>query len=87
MYRIVVHHKVAKQLKTVSKSHLRRLSELLELLKTNPIPWRDCDLKRIVGAENTYRVRIGVYRVVYFIEKEKETIHILKFERREKVYK
>ena len=87
MYKIVIHNKVAKRLKTVSKSHLRSLSALLEALKTNPVPWRDFDLKKIVGAENTYRGRIGDYRVVYFIEKERETIHILKFELRGKVYK
>jgi len=63
------------------------LSALLEALKTNPVPWRDFDLKKIVGAENTYRGRIGDYRVVYFIEKEMETIHILKFELRGTVYK
>jgi mRNA interferase RelE/StbE len=83
----VIHNKVAKRLKIVSKSHLRTLSALLEALKTNPVPWRDFDLKKIVGAENTYRGRIGDYRVVYFIEKERETIHILKFELRGKVYK
>ncbi len=87
MYKIVIHNKVAKRLKIVSKSHLRTLSALLEALKTNPVPWRDFDLKKIVGAENTYRGRIGDYRVVYFIEKERETIHILKFELRGKVYK
>ena len=87
MYKIAIHNKVAKRLKTVSKLHLRSLSALLEALKTNPVPWRDFDLKKIVGAENTYRGRIGDYRVVYFIEKERETIHILKFELREKVYK
>jgi len=44
-------------------------------------------LKKIASVENTYRVLIGDYRIAYFIEKEKETVHILKFETRGKVYK
>ena len=87
MYRIIFHKRAAKKLKTVQKSHLRKFSSLLETLKTNSLPWRDFDLKKIEGVENTYRVRIGDYRIVYFIEKEKDTIHILKIEMRGKVYK
>ncbi len=30
--------------------------------------------------------RIGDYRVVYFVDKQNQAIHGLKFERREKVY-
>jgi mRNA interferase RelE/StbE len=87
MYKIVVHKGVAKKLGNVAKAHVSKFALLLETLKTNPLPWRDFDLKRIEGTENTYRIRIGDYRIVYFIEKEKETIHILKFETREIVYK
>ena len=89
MYKIVVHKEVAKKLKTgtVKKAYLNKFALLLETLKANIIPWRDFDLKKIEGVEDIYRVRIGVYRIIYFIEKEKERIHILKFERRNKVYK
>ena len=41
----------------------------------------------IKGIEDTYRIRIGGYRVVYYIEKDKGRIHILKLETREKIYK
>lgn len=87
MYKIVVHKGIAKRLRAIAKAYLNKFALLLETLETNPLPWRDFDLKKIEGTENTYRVRIGDYRIVYFIEKEKETIHILKFETREKVYK
>ena len=87
MYKIVVHKNAAKKLKTSPKAHVRKFALLLENLKINPLPWRNFDLKRIEGTENTYRIRIGDYRIIYFVEKEKVTIHILKFERRAKVYK
>lgn len=63
MYKIVVHKEVAKKLK-----YLNKFALLLETLKANIIPWRDFDLKKIEGVEDIYRVRIGVYRIIYFIE-------------------
>jgi mRNA interferase RelE/StbE len=86
MYKVVVHKRVAKNIKHIPKSYLRKLSSLLEVLKRDQVPYRDFDLKKIMGADSTYRVRIGDYRIVYFVEKENETVHILKFEHRDKVY-
>ncbi len=86
MYKVVVHKRVAKNIKHIPKSYLRKLSSLLEVLKRDQVPYRDFDLKKIMGADSTYRVRIGDYRIVYFVEKENETAHILKFEHRDKVY-
>jgi len=59
----------------------------MEILKINPTPWKEYGLKKIKAAEDTSRIRIGSYRVVYFIEKKKSEIHILKFEKRKKIYK
>ncbi|MCK4811363.1 MAG: type II toxin-antitoxin system RelE/ParE family toxin, partial [Methanosarcinales archaeon] len=78
--------RVAKNIKHISKSNLRKLSSLLEVLKRDQVPYRDFDLKKIMGADYTYRVRIGDYRIVYFVEIENETVHILKFQHRDKVY-
>lgn len=86
MFRVVVHKKVNKELKNLQKSHLRKFAELMEILKTDPVPWREFDVKKIEGEENTYRIRIGDFRVIYFFDKANKTIHILKVERREKVY-
>ncbi len=73
-------------LQSLPSSHLRKFSELLEILKVNPIPWKSFDVRKIKGIEDTYRVRIGDYRVIYFIDKASKTIHILKFDIRGNVY-
>ena len=86
MYKVVVHKRVAKNIKHTPKSHLQKLSSLLEVLKRDQAPYRDFDLKKIMGANSTYRVRMGDYRIVYFVERENETVHILKFEHRDKIY-
>jgi mRNA interferase RelE/StbE len=85
-YRIVVQKKAAKVLQSLPGSHLRKFSELLDILRINPIPWRSFDVRKIKGIEDTYRVRIGDYRVVYFIDNASSTIHILKFDIRGNVY-
>ena len=86
MYEVVIHKKVSKELKRVPETYLRNFSALVNVLKTNPVPGRNFDIKKIKGAKGIYRVRIGDYRVVYFVDKENQTIHVLKFERRKKVY-
>jgi len=86
MYEVVIHKKVSKELKRVPETYLRNFSALVNVLKTNPVPWRNFDIKKIKGAKGIYRVRIGDYRAVYFVDKENQTIHVLKFERRKKVY-
>jgi len=86
VYKVVIHKRVTKELKSLQKAHLRRFSEFAEMLKVNPVPWREFDIRKIGGTENTYRARIGDYRVIYFIDKPNKIIHILKLERRERIY-
>ncbi len=85
-YRIVIQKKAVKVIQSLPGSYLRKFSELLETLKLDPIPWKSFDVRRIKGIEDTYRVRIGDYRVVYFIDNASKTIHILKFDIRGNVY-
>lgn len=75
-----------KTLKTIQRAHLEKFPQLLDTLKSNPVPWREFDLRKLEGMENTYRIRIGNYRVIYFIDIRDKIIHILKFERRGKIY-
>ncbi len=86
-YEVLIHKKLAKDLKDIPTSHLEKFAELIEILKINPYPWKEYDLKKIEGSEDTYRIRFGKYRVTYYVEKKHKTIHILKFEFRKKVYK
>jgi len=40
---------------------------LFEVLQQNPLPVRYFDLKKIAGERNTYRIRIGPYRIIYAV--------------------
>ncbi|MGF1678959.1 MAG: type II toxin-antitoxin system RelE/ParE family toxin, partial [Candidatus Methylacidiphilales bacterium] len=48
-------------------------------MATNPRP---SGCKKLVGSQSTYRVRIGVYRVVYEIENEQLTVLIVRVRHR-----
>ena len=86
MFKVVIHKRVNKKLKNLQKAHLKRFAEVIEILKTNPVPWKKFDVKKIEGEEDTYRIRIGEFRVIYFIDMANKTIHILKLEKRGKIY-
>ncbi len=66
---------------------MEKIANLFETLKTDAIPWKKYDIKKIEGEMDTYRVRIGVYRLIYFVDKDNKIIHALKIERREKAYR
>jgi len=63
-----------------------KILDALSLLAINPfsemIPW-----KKLKGAENLYRVRVGDYRIVYDILKKKLRILIIKVGHRKDIYR
>lgn len=85
-YEVLIHKKLAKNTKNLTKNHLEKFAKLIDVLRKNPYPWKEFDLKKIEGTENIYRIRFGKYRIIYYIDKEQKTVHILKFEFRKKVY-
>lgn len=72
----------AKFLKNLDNEDKTRIIEKIKLLENGPfgLPY-----KKIKGRENTYRIRIGDFRVVYSIH-EKE-IRVLKIGPRKGIYK
>jgi mRNA interferase RelE/StbE len=59
------------------------IKHLLEL-EQNPRPF---GCIKLAGAENIYRIRVGVYRVVYKIEEGILTVEVVKVDHRSNVYK
>jgi len=72
----------AKFLKSLDKEDKNRIIEKMRLLENGPF---SLPYKKIKGRENTYRIRIGDFRVVYSIH-EKE-IRVLKIGPRKGIYK
>ncbi len=79
---------VEKILKGISRKEregiILKLDELATLLQETPYPVHKFDLRKVVGKERTeIRVRMGRYRVVYWVLKNERTIILVGFFRRD----
>ncbi len=61
-----------------------RVEELLEALKSNSLPFKQYDLRKLKGTANFFRIRIGKLRVIYEISGQTIYVHHVGF--RESVY-
>ncbi|NPA47664.1 MAG: type II toxin-antitoxin system RelE/ParE family toxin [Thermococci archaeon] len=64
VYTVLLHRNVLKGLKDAPESVKRKFGELVEELKFSPLPSERFDVKKLRGRENTFRVRLGEYRVI-----------------------
>ncbi len=80
-YEIFLSRQAKKFLDRLDKSTRDRIVEKLKLLTDTPfaLPY-----KKIKGRDNTYRIRIGDFRVIYSVRGHE--IRILKIDKRERVY-
>lgn len=69
-YRVIIPKPVQKQLNNLPSYTRTRLLAEIRLLQDNPRP---NGVKKLKGYENTYRVRVGNYRIIYEID-DRETI-------------
>ena len=72
-YQIVIPNPAHKQLDNISKIERDRLILTLRSLANEPRP---NGVKKLKGYDNTYRVRVGDYRIIYEI-KDRELIVLL----------
>jgi mRNA interferase RelE/StbE len=86
IYRVVLHRNVLKSLKHAPDNIKVKFYDLVEELKFNPVPLERFDIKKLKGRRNTFRVRLGKYRVTYELEKDELLILVIKFGKRENVY-
>ena len=83
-YKIEWKHSARKELKRLEKKIIPRIIEAVEALSKNPYP---PGFRKITGAEHTYRIRIGEYRIVYSVESKRLIIEIIRVGHRKNVYK
>lgn len=63
---------------------ITRVVEAVSDLATNPYP---PGVKKLVGSEQSYRIRIGDYRVVYEVIENRLVIEIVRVRHRKDVYR
>ena len=67
------------------KTLLKRISDRIGELEQNPFPQ---DIERVEGYKDVkvFRVRIGDYRILYFVDYSSSKIYIEKIDKRSRVY-
>ena len=86
-YKIVAHRKVYKFLNEVSDQALKTaIKEHIEKLEDYPLSLREMDTEVIRGVKNTFRLRIGTYRIIFFVDKADATIYVTDIKARKKAY-
>ena len=83
-YQIQIKRSAQKELEALPKREQRRIIRALEALSEKPRP---SGVRKIVGAEDLYRLRVGDYRVVYQIKEQILTIWVIRIGHRRDIYR
>jgi mRNA interferase RelE/StbE len=81
-YEVVFKASVAKDLRRIPSKDLRRILDRIEALADNPRPEGCVKL----SALERYRIRQGVYRIVYEISDTELIVHVVKVAHRREIY-
>ena len=84
MYKIEIHKEANKFLNSLTPELNSHILKRLEELKINPFPQ---GVVRVKGyQEPIFRIRIGKYRALYFVDNKTLTVYIIKIDKRGNVY-
>ncbi len=82
-YKLVIRKSVAKDLRPIPNQDVARILERIEALRESPRPSGCEKLSRL----ERYRIRQGVYRIIYEITDEHLIVTVVKVGHRKQVYK
>ena len=83
-YRVLFKTSADRALKKLPENIQRRIVGEVAMLAHNPRP---AGVIKLTGAENLWRIRIGVYRVVYEIHDDRLVVLVLRVAHRKDVYR
>ncbi len=83
-YRIEWKNSAYKELQKLPRPIITKVVAAVADLSNDPYP---SGVKKLVGSERSYRIRVGDYRIVYEIIENKLTIEIVRVRHRKDVYK
>lgn len=84
VYRIKTNKSVDKELAALPKRDRRRVVSAIDALADDPRPG---GVRKLTDTEDTYRLRVGVYRIVYQIADKVVTVFVLRVGHRRDVYR
>ncbi len=85
MYKLEITKSVEKDFKKIHYKYHTPLFDAIENLTSNPFP--NTHYKKLKGATNSYRLRVGDYRILYNVEDKIKIITIYRVRHRKDVYR
>lgn len=82
-YRVEFAKRAEKELRRLDKRYIPRIIAAAEKLAIDPRP---AGSKKLVGADHTYRIRVGDYRVIYELEDNKLIVSVIRIRHRQSAY-
>jgi len=74
----------AKEFRSLPLELKRRVGAVIDGLSQDPRP---PGVRKLVGHERLYRIRVGQYRVVYEVDDEEQFIRVTRIRHRREVYR
>ena len=82
-YRIEFTNKAEKNLKNILEPFRKKLFVAAVALGKNPFPR---GLEKLTDRRDTYRIRVGQYRIVWFVNQKENLIQVVNIDKRPRVY-
>jgi mRNA interferase RelE/StbE len=83
-YRVEIKPKALRALAKAPNPQKRRIAKAIDALAADPRP---AGCRKLAGSEDTYRVRVGDYRVVYEIADRMLIVYVVRIGHRKDVYR
>lgn len=86
MFHVHYRKQAARRLIRMPLKLARKIRDRMEIIAMNPYQ-RHPNVIRLQGQENYFRLRLGDWRVVYVLDKERKLLLVAKIDQRGQVYK
>ncbi len=87
LFEVTISNRARKSLKRVPQHYTRRVILAFEVLRQNPAPVPQYDVKKLRGLKDIFRIRIGDIRFEYHVDWEHKQVAVLAVEFRARAYR
>ena len=84
MYTVIIKKSAIKELENISKTSRLKIIEKIDDLATDPRPQ---GVRKLENSLNSYRIRVGNYRVIYTIQDQNLFVEVIKVADRKEAYR
>ena len=83
-YRLSLKKSVEKDIRKIDRTQIPAILAAIESLVEDPFPPQS---RKLVGSDHTYRLRVGDYRVIYFVFADRHEIEVQLVAHRKNAYR